>query len=74
MANTEHLDKFYDGIEAWNQWRKENPEIKPDLTLASLLGIHLSDADLSGADLSGADLSGADLSGPPKCQSRKWDS
>lgn len=57
MANREHLDMLKQGVDAWNTWRKEHPEIEPDLT-----GAHLSGADLSGANLSGANLSGANLS------------
>lgn len=66
------------GADAWNQWRAEHPDAKPDLSGISLekaalsavhleqlrlVGAHLRDADLSGAFLQGADLSGADLSG-----------
>ncbi|MGA2411123.1 MAG: hypothetical protein ABSG46_12140 [Candidatus Binataceae bacterium] len=29
MANPEHLAKLKEGVEAWNQWREENPEILP---------------------------------------------
>ncbi len=61
MANQEHLDRLKD-IEAWNKWRAENPEIKPDLSEADLCGADLSGADLCGADLSGAILSKACLS------------
>ena len=39
------------GVTAWNAWRRENPNIRPDL----------SNADLSGADLSGANLARANL-------------
>jgi TIR domain-containing protein/pentapeptide repeat protein len=46
------------GVEAWNEWRKANPEIRPDLK-----GVDFSGADISGADLSRATLSRADLSG-----------
>lgn len=50
------------GVKAWNEWRKENTDIIPDLSLAYLSDDDLSGADLIGVDLSGADLSGADLS------------
>jgi TIR domain/Pentapeptide repeats (8 copies) len=77
MANEEHLAILKRGVAAWNEWRKQHPEINPDLSGASLrqailrranlfradLGrAILSVADLTGADLSAADLSGADLS------------
>jgi hypothetical protein len=55
-------------VDAWNQWRKENPEIRPDLgeanlSEANLSGVNLDGAGLYRADLSRADLIGADLSG-----------
>jgi hypothetical protein len=49
MANEEHLARLKQGVAAWNAWRRENREIRPDLT---------------GADLSEADLTEADLIGP----------
>jgi len=61
MANEEHLRILEKGVEAWNKWRKENPDIRPDLNGADLRRAGLSGADLGGADLSGADLSGAEL-------------
>jgi len=68
MANEEHLVILKQGVEAWNKWRRENPDTKPDLMDASLvaadlIGANLSRADLIGADLSRADLIGANLSG-----------
>jgi hypothetical protein len=78
MANKEHVALLEQGAEIWNDWRVENPEIKPELSGASLnvgtlLGVNLAEADLTGAhltpskfgaaDLREADLSGADLRG-----------
>ena len=51
MANKEHLARLNKGVEAWNQWREANRDIKPDLT---------------GADLSGADLHEVNLGGDPR--------
>ena len=48
MANPEHLAKFKEGVEAWNKWRKDNPEIKRDLT-----EIDLRKANLGGANFTG---------------------
>ena len=33
MANKEHLAILGQGIDVWNQWRKENAEVKPDLKI-----------------------------------------
>jgi uncharacterized protein YjbI with pentapeptide repeats len=59
------------GAGVWNQWRKEHPEIQPDLSGADLRGaklrmvdfreVNLSGADLSDTFLAGANLSKADL-------------
>jgi Pentapeptide repeats (8 copies) len=68
MANQEQLDILKQGAQAWNQWRRENPTILPDLRGADLTNSNLSEetnlsyADLDGATLNGAILSGADLS------------
>ncbi len=54
MANEEHLKILKQGVEAWNEWRKKNPQRTPDLSKANL-----SEADLYVANLSRADLTGA---------------
>jgi uncharacterized protein YjbI with pentapeptide repeats len=56
MANQEHLNLLQQGVEVWNQWRQEQPDVVPDLH-----GADLSHADLRRADLSGANLSEASL-------------
>ncbi len=56
MANQEHLNKLNEGVKAWNQWRSEYQNIKPELSHAELIKANLSYADLSSADLSHADL------------------
>jgi uncharacterized protein YjbI with pentapeptide repeats len=63
MANEVQVALLKQGVDAWNAWRVENRDIRPDLREADLSGANLRDADLSGADLYYADLSGADLSG-----------
>jgi uncharacterized protein YjbI with pentapeptide repeats len=61
MANDEHVAILKKGVDAWNAWRDENPDIRPDLSRANLrLGV-LVGADLCRADLRGADLSGTNL-------------
>ena len=63
MANEKHVKLLEQSVQAWNQWRKEHPEINPDLSGALLSGADLSGANLSGANLSGANLNGAKLLG-----------
>ncbi len=61
MANRQHLSTLKQGAVTWNQWRKENPDTRPDLHEATLAGIDLSKANLASANLSEADLSSANL-------------
>lgn len=78
MAETPHLSMLDLGVTAWNTWREENPDIKPDLSSVDLTGrnlggINLRDTDLrdayltvaemDGAILDAANLSGANLTG-----------
>ena len=56
MANEEHLALLKQGVEVWNRWRGEHPEVRPDLFKADLRQAHLSRANLSGARLSRANL------------------
>lgn len=78
MANEEHLALLKQDRTAWDQWRREHPEIQPDLSdadlsgtdlrgvdlhRAGLIGANLREARLSGADLHRANLIGARLSG-----------
>jgi len=64
MANTDHVNILLEqGVEAWNQWREENPNITPDLEEANLREAALHGADLSGAHLSEANLFRAHLGG-----------
>ena len=61
MANPEHLQILQQGVEAWNQWRKQHEDIKPDLNEADLRYTILAGADLREADLFGATLAEAHL-------------
>ncbi len=61
MANEEHLKILKQGVEAWNRWRQENPDVQPDLVEADLSEADLGRADLGEADLNGANLRGAYL-------------
>ena len=63
MANEEHLALLRQGVKVWNEWRKTNLEIKPNLRGADLNRANLSEANLNGADLNRANLSEANLNG-----------
>ena len=58
-----HLKILHSGVEQWNKWRKENPEIRPILYEAPLNHANLSNANFCNANLIGAQLQHADLSG-----------
>src|SRR5262252_8977465 len=58
MANPEHLQILQQGAEAWNQWRRHNPDIKPGLYMADLSMIGMM-ADLRMVDFSRVNLSAA---------------
>jgi len=62
MANAGHLDLIKDRIDHWNDWRRKNPKVVPDLSGADLSGADLAGANLARANLFRADLSQADLS------------
>jgi Pentapeptide repeats (8 copies) len=61
MANDEHVALLKQGVDAWNAWRVQNPNIRPDLMGAALTEANLAGADLHRADLSEANLCGANL-------------
>ena len=66
MTEAMHIDKLYEGVEPWNEWRRKNPGERPilkgeDLSEMDLTGVNLSEADLSDAELFQADLSEANL-------------
>jgi hypothetical protein len=63
MADREHLEIIKQGVEVWNEWRAEHPEVQSDFRGADLEGADLTSADLASADLARANLSHADLSG-----------
>lgn len=63
MSNPEQLKTLKHGVRVWNLWRREHPEIRPDLGGAYLPSVNLSDADLRGADLRGAHLVDTTLCG-----------
>jgi len=54
MANEEHVAPLKQGVDAWNVWRRDKPDVVPDLRKAGLRGANLSKADLSGMGLRAA--------------------
>jgi len=62
MANQEHVNILLQGVDTWNKWRENNPNIKIDLTGADLSNINLPGINLSRADLYEINLSNANLS------------
>ena len=63
-----HLRILEEGVDVWNQWREDNPEIRPTLAYfrteligANLMGVNFSRTDLSFSNLSEANLESANL-------------
>jgi Pentapeptide repeats (8 copies) len=79
MAIPDHIARLMEGVDSWNTWRDEHPEITPDLSGENLFREDLGWANLHGVNLSGANLSGqanllaADLNGA-NLQSAQLDS
>jgi len=61
MANPTHLQLLRQDPEAWNEWRLENPDIRPDFIGANLNGIDLSEMKRTIADLVNANLLDAEV-------------
>jgi uncharacterized protein YjbI with pentapeptide repeats len=66
MPNTEDVERLKQGVNVWNDWRREHPYYIPDLsavflTKAKLTGAYLTRADLTEAKLIKAKLTRADL-------------
>jgi Pentapeptide repeats (8 copies) len=63
MANKKHLDILKQGVETWNQWREEHPDIQPVLSYANFRKSDLRNANLNETNLYTADLVRANLVG-----------
>ena len=63
MANSEHVAKIGQGVNAWNTWRTDPLSFTADIDLsgADLSYANLRQANLSNTNLRGANLHGADL-------------
>jgi uncharacterized protein YjbI with pentapeptide repeats len=57
MANPDHVELVRRGADAWNEWRRANPSVTPDLSHAELTGLRLAGINLQEANLDHADLS-----------------
>jgi len=66
MTEDAHIDILYEGVDAWNDWRRKHPSVRPlltgeDLSEMDLTGINLGEADLTDAELFQTDLAEANL-------------
>lgn len=80
MADEELTRHFFRlltvGPEAWNQWKKENPDVNLDFSghkFEGVLTANLHDLDFSGADISNAEFRSANLSRTKLSGVRGWD-
>jgi len=55
----EHVSLLKKSVKEWNQWRKVNPEVIPDLEGTNLENANLNNANLTDANLNNANLRGA---------------
>jgi len=63
MPNQKHFEIIKQGVEEWNKWRDENPEIEPDLSDVDLRDWKLNNANLSDTDLRRSNLRNTDFRG-----------
>ena len=63
MSNAEHLQSIKKGVDSWNEWREQNPDIVPDLSKADLRGLNLQNINLKNANLKETKLNFSNLSG-----------
>lgn len=61
MANPEHVDRLKADVSTWNEWRRQNLDLVPDLSGIDLSGAQLMDVYLGRANLVRANLSRANL-------------
>ena len=59
MANHAHYEILKHGVDAWNRWRLEKPEVVPNLSSCALCHHDLRGANLRQADLRGTNLGAA---------------
>ncbi len=61
MSKSTHLKILRTGVNAWNEWRSEHPQIRPDLSGAALPEAKLSRVNLDEASLTRSTLDSARL-------------
>lgn len=68
MANPEHLEILKQGVDFWNRWREEYPDVRPnffnaEINLMNLIEVNLSGAILTWVDFSKKDIRNVDFTG-----------
>ncbi|MGB5745962.1 MAG: pentapeptide repeat-containing protein [Desulfobacterales bacterium] len=61
MADNNQIAILSQGVEIWNKWREENPDVLIDLNNARLMHMNLKNANLAEADLERANLGFGDI-------------
>ena len=61
MTYQAHLEVLAQGVDTWNEWRKKDLALQPDLSGANLGGADLTSAKLNGATLKDTVFLGAVL-------------
>ncbi|HAH46704.1 toll/interleukin-1 receptor domain-containing protein [Gimesia sp.] len=73
MANPDHVEIIKQGADAFNKWRRTNPDISPDLSNVKLTGIDLTGINLDGANLEKVDFKNINLSNSSLCNTQmRW--
>lgn len=63
MADKNHLEILRLGVGAWNEWRRKNRAIRPDLTGVKFVGAPTGEGGYEGVNFATANFSGANLTG-----------
>src|SRR5690349_13512380 len=61
QTKQEYVATIKRGVDSWNQWREQHPDIQPDLSNINLTGIRLGEANLSRTNLQNSLLPQTDL-------------
>jgi uncharacterized protein YjbI with pentapeptide repeats len=68
VANEKQLEILKQGVDVWNKWRRDYPEIKPCVAGHNLQDTHLEGANFRGADLSRMSLLRVSLERAELCE------